>query len=180
MREPERGVIEPPGLYAHQFRHNPGERPDPAAAAVFLQLPLKTHDGQLIENQAHNTVTDKYGQFDTLYGVARFTSAGDYDGRDVYIHPLMFKPDGTLKTLDTVALTWTATGQGTYSDDVQTRDGAWITECLTAGARSSVILQRGVHERRRPGGPHGRRRRLPDQPRRGRRAAGDEDTGPRR
>jgi beta-xylosidase len=102
--------------------------------------PLETHDGRLIENQGHNTVTDRNGQFYTLYHVARFTSTGGYDGRDVYIQPLMFKADGTLNTLNTVALTWTATAQGTYSLDVQTRDGAWITECMAAGARSSVTF----------------------------------------
>jgi len=102
--------------------------------------PLETHDGQLIENQGHNTVTDRNGQFYTLYHVARFTSTGGYDDRDVYIQPLMFKADGTLNTLNTVALSWTATSEGAYSLDVQTRDGAWITECMAAGDRSSVTF----------------------------------------
>ncbi|WP_222265781.1 family 43 glycosylhydrolase [Modestobacter marinus] len=102
--------------------------------------PLKARDGRLIENQGHNTVTDRHGQFYTLYHVARFTADGDYAGRDVYVQPLMFKADGSLNTLNTVALRWSATAGSTYSLDVQTRDGVWIPSCMSPGSGSSVTF----------------------------------------
>ncbi|MGR6965107.1 family 43 glycosylhydrolase [Geodermatophilus sp. URMC 61] len=105
-----------------------------------LSSPLKTHDGQLIENQGHNTVTDRHGQFYTLYHVGRFTSTGVFAGRDVYVQPLVFKADGSLYTINTVALQWGAAPRGEYSIDVQTRDGVTITACLRAGNVSSVVF----------------------------------------
>ncbi|WP_369132001.1 family 43 glycosylhydrolase [Modestobacter sp. I12A-02662] len=102
--------------------------------------PLEARDGRLIENQGHNTVTDRHGQFYTLYHVAEFTADGVYAGRDVYVQPLMFKADGSLNTLNTVDLRWSATGGSTYSLDVQTRDGAWIPNCLSVGSESSVTF----------------------------------------
>lgn len=105
-----------------------------------LSSPLRTHDGQLIENQGHNTVTDRHGQFYTLYHVGRFTSTGAFAGRDVYVQPLVFKADGSLHTINTVALQWGAAPRGEYSIDVQTRDGAEITACVRAGTVSSVVF----------------------------------------
>jgi hypothetical protein len=105
-----------------------------------LSSPLKAHDGRLIENHGHNTVTDRNGQFYTLYHVGRFTSAGVLAGRDVYVQPLTFTADGSLNTLNTVALQWNAKDGSTYAVDVQTRDGTWITTCLNAGAASSVTF----------------------------------------
>jgi beta-xylosidase len=100
--------------------------------------PLKAHDGRLIENEGHNTVTTHNGQFFTLYHAARFSSSGAYAGRDVYLQRVMFHPDGTLHTLNTVTLNWTATANSTYVLDVLTRAGTWITGCMSAGAGSSV------------------------------------------
>jgi len=105
-----------------------------------FSTPLKRHNGRLIENAGHNTVTDRNGQFYTLYHVAKFTPAGVFAGRDVYIQPLMFKADGSLNTLNTVDLQWHATAHSQYSVDVQTRDGAWISTCLDAGDASSVTF----------------------------------------
>ena len=102
--------------------------------------PLRAHDGRLIENQGHNTVTDRSGQFYTLYHVGRFTSAGVFAGRGVYVQPLTFTADGSLNTLNTVALQWNATADSTYSLDVQTLDGTWIPTCLDAVAASSVTF----------------------------------------
>jgi beta-xylosidase len=110
------------------------------SARHVLSSPLETHDGRLIENQGHNTVTDRNGEFFTLYHVARFTSAGVFAGRDVYLQPLTFKADGSLNTLNTVTLQWSATGDSTYSLDVQTRDGAWVPTCLSAGDASEVTF----------------------------------------
>jgi hypothetical protein len=86
------------------------------------------------------SVTDRSGQFYTLYHVARFTSTGAFAGRDVYVQPLTFTADGSLNTLNTVALQWSATDDSTYSLDVQTRDGTWITTRLEAGDVSSVTF----------------------------------------
>jgi hypothetical protein len=105
-----------------------------------LSSPLKTHDGQLIENQGHNTVTDRHGQFYTLYHVGRFSPTGVYAGRDVYVQPLVFKADGSLHTINTVALQWGAAPRAEYSVDVQTRDGADIAACMRAGTVSSVVF----------------------------------------
>jgi beta-xylosidase len=105
-----------------------------------LSSPLETHDGQLIENQGHNTVTDRHGQYYTLYHVGRFTPTGVFAGRDVYVQPLVFKADGSLNTINTVALHWGAEPRGEYSIDVQTRDGAGITGCVRAGDVSSVVF----------------------------------------
>jgi beta-xylosidase len=105
-----------------------------------FSTPLKAHDGRLIENHGHNTVTDRNGQFYTLYHVGRFTSAGVFAGRDVYVQPLTFTADGLLNTLNTVHLQWSAKTDGTFALDVQTRDGTWITTCLDAGAASSVTF----------------------------------------
>ena len=105
-----------------------------------LSSPLETHDGQLIENQGHNTVTDRHGQYYTLYHVGRFTPTGVFAGRDVYVQPLVFKADGSLNTINTVALHWGAEPGGEYSIDVQTRDGAGITGCVRAGNVSSVVF----------------------------------------
>jgi hypothetical protein len=58
----------------------------------------------------------------------------------VYLQRLMFHPDGTLQTLNTVTLTWTATANSTYSLDVLTRSGSWINGCMSAGAGPSVTF----------------------------------------
>jgi hypothetical protein len=106
-----------------------------------LSSPLKTHDGQLIENQGHNTVTQRNGQYYTLYHIGRFTSAEAPAGRDVYVQPLMFKADGSLNSLNTVALQWgEASAHDEYSIDVQTRDGAGIPACMRVGNVSSVVF----------------------------------------
>jgi beta-xylosidase len=109
-------------------------------AKYSFSSPLEADDGRLIENQGHNTVTDRAGQFYTLYHVARFTADGVYAGRDVYVQPLMFKADGTLNTLNTVTLRWIETAGSTYSLDVQTRDGVWISGCMNPGSEASVTF----------------------------------------
>ena len=101
--------------------------------------PLRAHDGRLIENQGHNTVTDRSGQFYTLYHVGRFTSAGVFAGRGVMSSRLHSRPTAP-NTLNTVALQWNATADSTYSLDVQTLDGTWIPTCLDAVAASSVTF----------------------------------------
>jgi hypothetical protein len=94
--------------------------------------PLKTHDGRRIENEGHNAVTSRNGQFYTVYHVAKFTSAGAYAGRDVYISPVMFKPDGTMNALNLVTVRWTTTPGSSYTIDVRTTAGIWISGCLDA------------------------------------------------
>jgi GH43 family beta-xylosidase len=110
------------------------------SAKHSFSSPLRAHDDRLIENQGHNTVTDRNGQLYTLYHVARFTADGVYAGRDVYVQPLMFKADGSLNTLNTVDLRWSKTKGSTYSLDVQTRDGVWIAGCMSPGSASSVTF----------------------------------------
>src|SRR3712207_7682247 len=57
--------------------------------------------------------------------------------RSVYVQPLVFKADGSLNTINTVALQWGAAPRAEYSIDVQTRDGESITACMRAGNVSS-------------------------------------------
>jgi beta-xylosidase len=154
----EQGVNEAPTLFGRDGRHylvySQGDyRSEYAMTYVMgaqvrdltrererhsLSSPLETHDGQLIENQGHNTVTDRHGQYYTLYHVGRFTPTGVFAGRDVYVQPLVFKADGSLNTINTVALHWGAEPGAEYSIDVQTRDGAGITGCVRTGDVSSV------------------------------------------
>jgi beta-xylosidase len=156
----EQGVNEAPTLFGRDGRHylvySQGDyRSEYAMSYVMgaqvrdltrererhsLSSPLETHDGQLIENQGHNTVTDRHGQYYTLYHVGRFTPTGVFAGRDVYVQPLVFKADGSLNTINSVALHWGAEPGAEYSIDVQTRDGAGITGCVRTGDVSSVVF----------------------------------------
>jgi GH43 family beta-xylosidase len=96
-----------------------------------FSTPLRAGDGKLLENHGHNSIVERGGRYYVLYHIGEFDSAGKFTGaRSTYIQPLSFKADGTLNSLNTVDLQWPSAKDSTYSLDVKTTDGNWVTGCV--------------------------------------------------